>query len=326
MGEKGSSALSYGSATAVVTGASGFIGRWVARALLAHDAKVVLVVRNATSALNLGLDDDARCTVMQADLMRDNAAREVIASCRPEIVFNLAGYGVDRGERDEHVAHAINTELPVRIVEALAEQSDSTWRGQRLVHVGSALEYGEIGGDLSESCVPNPTTVYGQTKLAGTLAVARTCEKLGVPAITARLFTVYGEGEHAQRLLPTLLDATRDEKPIPLSAGDQRRDFTYVEDVAEGILRLGLNSSGSCEIVNLATGRLTSVRSFVEVAARTLGISPSRLEFGALPTRAEEMQHAPVSVEKLRAMAGWVPSTSLHEGIARAVHRFSGSF
>ncbi len=321
MAEQGSSALSYRGATAAVFGASGFIGRWVARALAARGARVVLVVRSASSVEDLFSDSPQR-TVMQADLLRENAAREVIARSRPAVVFNLAGYGVDRGERDEHAAYVINAELPERIVEALAEQRDSTWPGQQLVHVGSALEYGEIVGDLSESCVPNPTTVYGQSKLAGTLAVARTCGKLGVRAITARLFTVYGEGEHAQRLLPTLIDAARDEKPIPLSAGDQRRDFTYVEDVAEGLLLLGLTGFAEPgEIVNLATGRLTPVRNFVEEAARVLGIAASRLEFGAIPTRAEEMQHDPVSVKKLRSMAEWVPSTPLHVGIGRAARR-----
>ncbi|MGI9079038.1 MAG: NAD-dependent epimerase/dehydratase family protein [Gemmatimonadaceae bacterium] len=326
MAEKGSSAPSYRGVTAAVLGASGFIGRWVVRALVARDAKVVLVVRSASSAADAGLGDGAQGTVVRADLSRDNAVREVIASSRPAVVFNLAGYGVDRGERDEHAAYVINAELPERIVEALAEQRDSTWGGQQLVHVGSALEYGEIDGNLSETSVPNPTTLYGQSKLAGTLAVMRACGELGVRGITARLFTVYGDGEHAQRLLPTLIAAVCDEKPIALSAGEQRRDFTYVEDVAEGLLRLGLvRSAGSGEIVNLATGRLTPVRSFVEETARAVGISSSRLKFGALPTRAEEMQHDPVSVEKLRAMLGWVPSRSLHEGIELAARRLPGT-
>ena len=326
MTNKGSSALSYRGVTAAVFGASGFIGRWVSRSLVAYGANVVLVVRSESSAVGLSLGDKAQNTLMLADLLREDAARELIARARPAVVFNLAGYGVDRDERDEHAAYVINTQLPERIVEALAEQRDFTWRGQQLVHVGSALEYGEIAGDLSESCVPNPTTVYGQSKLAGTLAVSRACKKLGVRGITARLFTVYGAGEHPQRLLPTLIGAVRDENPIPLSAGDQRRDFTYVDDVAEGLLRLGLaESAAPGEIVNLATGSLTPVRSFVEIAAQTLGITASRLDFGALPTRAEEMQHDPVSVKKLSAMIGWVPSTSLQEGLGREARRLSES-
>ncbi|MBC7789968.1 MAG: NAD(P)-dependent oxidoreductase [Anaerolineae bacterium] len=325
MGEQSNLTRSYRGVTAVVFGASGFIGRWVARALVDCGARVVLVVRGDLSLSDLGFGDEAQGSVIKADLSRENSAFEVVAKLRPAIVFNLAGYGVDRAEREERDAYAINAELPVRIVEALAERRDSSWHGQQLVHAGSALEYGEIAGDLSESCAPNPTTLYGQSKLAGTLAVERTCAALGVRAVTARLFTVYGDGEHAQRLLPTLIEASGNDRQIPLSAGDQLRDFTYVADVAEGMLRLGLaGSAAPGEIVNLATGRLTSVRGFVEEAARIFGIAPARLEFGALPTRAEEMQHDPVSVKKLRTMLEWVPSTSLTEGIEDTA-RLSGT-
>ena len=260
----------------------------------------------------------AGATIIEADLSRQAAVGDAIAASRPAIVFNLAGYGVDRSERDERIARTINSDLPRWIVEALATGDKNSWNGQQLVHVGSALEYGEIGGNLSESSQPNPTTLYGQTKLAGTAAVQRACTQLGVRALTARLFTVYGAGEHSGRLLPTLLEATAHNEPSALSAGTQRRDFTYVEDVAEGLLRLGMVSQAlPGEIVNLATGLLTEVREFATESAAVLGIAPQRLHFGAIPARAEEMQHDPVSVERLRRLLGWVPATGIADGVRR---------
>lgn len=68
-------------------------------------------------------------------------------------------------------------------------------------------------------------------------------------------------------------------------------------------------------MVNLATGRLTEVREFVVRAARVLGVAPDRLDFGALPTRAEEMQHDPVSIAKLQQLLNWAPRTSIAEGV-----------
>lgn len=316
---------SYRGVTAVVLGASGFIGRWVARALTHAGARAILVARNASSMPGPPRTGSALQTgdvsVIEADLSREATVREVLAGVEPAVVFNLAGYGVDRSERDERLALTINAELPRWIVEALDDTADQAWSGQRLIHVGSALEYGEIGGDLAESSSPNPTTLYGRTKLAGTLGVLRACGEREMRGVTARLFTVYGWGEHAGRLLPTLMQAAMHDEPIPLSAGLQRRDFTYVEDVAEGLLRLGAVGGGAApgEIVNLATGRLTAVREFATEAARVLGIAPDRLVFGALPTRAEEMQHDPVSVERLRELLGWVPSTSIADGVREAL-------
>lgn len=307
---------SYRGVRAAVFGASGFIGHWVARALGASGAHVILVARRGSS-LDRRLDRSGT-TVLEVDLSSQRAVRKAITASRPAIVFNLAGYGVDRSERDEQMALTINAELPRWIAESLAAPDESSWAGQQLVHAGSALEYGEISGDLSEASEPQPTTLYGQTKLAGTLAVQRACADLGIRGLTARLFTVYGTGEHAGRLLPTLLDATRHNEPIALSAGMQRRDFTYVEDVAEGLLRLGTVSSAlPGEIVNLATGLLTEVKVFVTESARVLGIAPHRLHFGALPARAEEMQHDPVSIGRLGELIGWVPATGVAEGVRR---------
>ena len=61
--------------------------------------------------------------------------------------------------------------------------------------------------------------------------------------------------------------------------------------------------------VNLATGRLTSIREFAEIAAGVLSIPPEQLRFGAVPVRAEEMQHDPVNVSRLEAWTGWRPAT-----------------
>ncbi len=138
--------------------------------------------------------------------------------------------------------------------------------------------YGKAGGDLAEDGPALPTTLYGRTKLQGTRVLAEGGPALGLRAITARLFTVYGPGEHPGRLLPALLQAARTGRPLELSAGTQCRDFTYIEDVAEGMLRLG-RSAGDNTIVNLATGRLTSVRTFAETAAGILGIACSNLRF-----------------------------------------------
>src|SRR5262249_10879150 len=145
------------------------------------------------------------------------------------------------------------------------------------------------------------------------------CKVQGLKGVTARLFTVYGPGEHQGRLLPSLLESARTGMPLQLTAGPQRRDFTYVEDVAEGLLRLGLVVAQPGAIVNLPTGQLTSVRCFVEQAASLLHISPDQLHFGALPTRLEEMVHSEVTHERLRRLIAWMPPTDIMTGVRRTV-------
>lgn len=303
----------YRGVRVMVLGASGFIGRWLSRALAAEGASLHLVVRDG-SALG-GERGDADVSV--ADLSRSDAITDVVARARPSVVFNLAGYGVDPTEREPSTAAALNGAMPARLAEAIATHGDRTWAGQQVVHVGSALEYGTAGGDLAESTVATPTTLYGITKLDGTTQLHAAAVRLGVRAVTARLFTVYGAGEHAGRLLPSLVAAAKTAAPIPLTSGLQQRDFTYVDDVVSGLLRLGLLADADQGPVNVATSRLTTVRKFVETAATVLGIAHERLVFGALPTRTEEMHHEPVSIARLRALTGWVPETTIARGLER---------
>jgi UDP-glucose 4-epimerase len=308
---------SYRGLRVAVLGATGFIGRWMARALCARGAQVSLVVRNLPAAARIfalyGIEGE--CVV--GDLCDPVTVHSLLRQMRPTIVFNLAGYGVDRTERHEPTAYQMNVNLVRTLCEVMAEQRDPAWPGQDIVHVGSAAEYGESRGNLAEDSVPHPTTLYGQTKLAGTLALAQYCQTQALKGLTARLFTVYGPGEHRGRLLPTLWEVARTDTLVHLTAGAQQRDFTYVEDVADGLLRLGVAPTPPGVIVNLATGLLTSVRCCVETAARLWHIPIQRLMFGALPTRTEEMQHAAVTVERLRSLVGWVPATGLEEGMRR---------
>lgn len=296
----------------MVFGASGFIGRWLSRALAAEGASLHLVVRD-DSVLGGGLGD---ADVIVADVSRADAVADVVARARPAIIFNLAGYGVDPTERDASTAAAVNGALPALLAEAMAKLPDCAWAGQQVVHVGSALEYGTASGDLVETTRATPTTLYGITKLEGTTQLHAAAVRLGIRAVTARLFTVYGSGEHAGRLLPSLVAAARTNEALPLTHGLQQRDFTYVEDVVSALLRLGALPDAALGPVNVATSRLTTVRDFVESAASVLGIAPERLVFGALETRPEEMQHDQASVARLRDLTGWAPETTIARGVA----------
>lgn len=309
----------YKDTRVLVLGASGFIGRSVASRLGQTGAELIMAVRNASTIQNQGSSGE----ILEIDLQEFDMVTDMIMQASPMIVFNLAGYGIDPVERDEAKASRINAELLPVLVKAMSRIPATRWQGQRIVHTGSALEYGMCVGDLSESSTPVPTTLYGQTKLAGTEALKMESMSMKLASITARLFTVYGPGEHPGRLLPSLLEAARNGKTLDLTAGDQRRDFTYLDDVVEGLLRLGITNTLPGDTVNLATGHLTSVKQFVEIAARIMGIPQDRLHFGALPARVEEMQHKPVAVHKLKKLTSWIPSVSVAQGIRSTCQRIS---
>jgi nucleoside-diphosphate-sugar epimerase len=306
----------YAGVRVVVLGATGFIGAWVSRAMTESGADLTCVVRDFGRAESVLAKRCVSATVVERDLCEPGAVEDILETVRPSVVFNLAGYGVDHGERDEFEAWRVNTELVERVCRAIGSTRDPQWSGADFVHTGSSAEYGAADGDLSEDVEPRPISAYGRTKLEGTRRLKVVCAELGVKAIVARPFNVYGPGEPEGRLLPTLLRVARSSEPASLSSGDQLRDFTFVGDLVEGLVRLGLTHRGSTgEVVNLATGRLLSVRRFVRVAASVLGIPENQLRFGALSTRPDEFEHSVVSVSRLRDLLAWSPTIPLEEGI-----------
>lgn len=309
----------YRGVRVLVTGASGFIGRWVARLLSEAEADLWMISRDIKALDRTCGDYSIRGEKVEIDLLRPGAFRAVYRELKAPITFNLAGYGVDRSERDEALAWAVNARLVGEMAETIAEFEVPGWQGLQLVHVGSALEYGGASGLLSEACEPVPTTVYGKSKLEGTRRLQAVCQAKGLRAATARAFAVYGPGEHVRRLLPALMQVARSGGTLALTGGEQERDFTYVEDVAEGLLRLGLVAEVPKQVVNLATGRLTSVRSFVECAGELLGISRDQLLFGAIPYREEEMWRYRADISLLQSLLGWVPACSVRDGIKRTI-------
>lgn len=300
-----------------MTGAAGFVGRWVARRLSASGAKLTVTVRDAAAAKQIFAKWGVEAVPVEVDLSLPGSGRELVETYDPQAIFNLAGYGVDRSEKDRALGRRINTELVCELADAVNRTSAGDWSGQRLVHVGSAFEYGWVVGDLSEHGPVEPIGWYGESKLNATQALVERSQCDGLKAITARLFTVYGPGEHDGRLLPSLLEAARTREPLSLTAGTQQRDFTYVGDVAGGLLRLARLDASSETVVNLATGTLNSVRGFAEAAAGMLEIPDENLHFGAIPQRGEEMEHEPVSIERLKRLVSWVPPTKIEAGVRK---------
>ena len=311
----------YAGATAVVLGADGFVGRWVARALTGVAADLHLVVLKRETAWPMFEGYDISGQIYEVDLTDLRRMRGLLEELAPDIVFNMAGYGVAPAEKrhsDADRAERLNARLPAAVAEALAACPAGRWGGRRIVHAGSVYEYGQIGGHLEESATPAPLGLYGTTKLQGTIRLRQACRAVGLPGVTARLCQLYGPGEHPGRLLPSLLAARGEQGPLVLTVGTQRKDFTYVADVAEGLLRLGLSEGPHGEIVNLATGKLTAVRDFATTAAHLLRLDRVTLRFEK-PIPDNELEHEEIATGRLLRLTGWIPPTGVADGIRQTV-------
>ncbi len=302
----------YAGRRVLLTGASSVIGRALAGLFTGSQAELWVVARSDSPATSGG------ARTITADLSLPGAFTRVFGSVKPHITFHLAGSGGPSSDAPVPLAERMNHELPSEIAEVLAGKHHSRWPGMCLVRAGCAAEYGPLGGPVREDSPASPAGVFGRSMLAGTWALSRAIQSsalLSGRATTARLFSVYGPGEPPGRLLALLLEAARTGQRLKLGRGEERHDFTYSGDVAEGLLRLGACQIPAPPVIHLATGLLSTVREFTETAARELGLRPGQIEYGPQANLSDDLPRGPADTSHLTRLLGWRPRTSIAEGI-----------
>jgi len=235
-----------------VTGASGFIGRHVLRALDGRGIDIVAVTRNAGRLAAAGVP----LRVVEMDIGRaDDSTFDRLG--RPDTLIHLAWDGLPNYRSPHH----LEIELPRQqaFLESMLEAGLSS-----LLVTGTCFEYGLQSGCLAEDMEPRPDNPYARAKDASRRALEARKERRPFALTWARLFYMYGDGQAASSLYSTLSAAVaRGDRVFDMSGGEQLRDFLPVEEVADSVVRLAMRRSDfGC--VNVCSGRPVSVRAQVE--------------------------------------------------------------
>jgi nucleoside-diphosphate-sugar epimerase len=298
-------------ARALVTGASGFIGANLTRALLAADADVHVLVRSGSDAIP---DEVA---VHRADLRDPETVAAAVAAARPDVVFHLAaGPGHPAGAAGRAAMVQDTVVGTANLLEALRPL------GARLVHVGGALEYGHSPRPLRESDPLAPVTFRGAVKGAATLLALEHAQATGAPVTVLRPFAVYGPWERPPRFVPSVVTAALRGDPIPVTAGDAGRDYVYVGDVVTACLLAASSPRAAGEVVNVGTGRLTTNAELVERLAAVSGLELD-VRPGAHEPRPWDAGTWVADTAKAADVLGWHPARDLDAGLAETLAWFA---
>jgi nucleoside-diphosphate-sugar epimerase len=184
--------------------------------------------------------------------------------------------------------------------------------GARLIFASSAAVYGNIRSPVKEDAPLQPISFYGLTKLVGEELCRFYNNHYNVPAVILRIFNLYGPGQQGQFLIPDIVSQLNEEK-IVLRNQYPKRDFVYVDDAVEAIVR-SRNLEGY-NVINIGTGESYSVG---EIAEKIVGISKGRKQIGFLDDdKIESDIYADIS--KARRLLGWQPKVSLEQGLERVL-------
>ncbi len=289
----------------LVTGADGFVGRWLVRAARAagHDVIAAIAPESPDPATWLG---EAVATV-RADIT-DPAGLVAIAATRPEAIVHLAAVasGAD-ARRDPVAAMRVNSQATIDLLAALAEAGAAP----HFLFVSTGEVYGAgHEGPIRESVAAHPVSDYAASKWAAEPAVLDLGPSWGMRTIVVRPFPHSGPGQDTRFVLPAFAARLREAKRagecnIPVGNLNVVRDFVDVRDVVRAYLLL-LERGVSGEVYNVASGVGQNLRDcFLRLAALS-GMDAVPVEDAALVRPAD----IPVLIgdpSKLRAATGWTP-------------------
>lgn len=300
----------------MVTGAAGFVGSHLCEALVEDGHEVCgldlftpYYSRDRKLQNLSGLLSTPGFSFVEADLATTPLS---VLLDGVEAVFHLAGQPGVRAswgaDFDEYVKH--NVAATQRLLEACRERPL-----QKFVYASSSSVYGDAETyPTREVMRPQPVSPYGVTKLAAEHLCEVYRRNLGVPAVSLRLFTVYGPRQRPDMAFSRLIHSalTGDEFEV-YGDGEQTRDFTFVGDVVRAMRDAA--ASSWCGVANIGGGSKTSLNQVLEIVQGLCG----QLRLVTGPPARGDVRHTAADTSVAADAFGYRPRTSLTDGLAAMV-------
>ena len=302
----------------LVTGGAGFIGSHTTERLLARGDDVVVLdnfndaydpaIKRANAAALSG------ARIVTGDIRDRELVRKLFAEGRFDAVVHLAAMA---GVRPSLLDPLHYEDVNMRGTMTLLEEARAR-RGLRFVFASSSSVYGARDKvPFSEADdIPHPVSPYAAPKRAGELMCYTYHHLFGVPVSCLRFFTVYGPRQRPEMAIAKFTRSILDGEPIPFFGdGSTRRDYTYVDDIVDGVVA-ALDRCSGYEIYNLGESATTSLSELVDALAKAIG-KPAILD--RQPNQPGDVPLTCADVSKARAQLGYEPRTPVSVGLARYV-------
>jgi UDP-glucuronate 4-epimerase len=330
----------------LVTGAAGFIGMHTALRLLARGDEVVGVDNlndyydvSLKQARLAQLTPDQRFAFHKIDIADRDAMERVFATAKPQRVIHLAAQaGVRYSLKNPHAYVDANVKGFMNILEGCRDHPV-----EHLVYASTSSVYGSnTAQPFSEhQNADHPVSLYAATKKANEVMAHAYSHLFGIPTTGLRFFTVYGPWGRPDMALFLFTRAMLEGRPISIfNHGQMVRDFTYVDDIVEGVLRVvdkpatpspafdasspdPATSNAPYRVFNIGNSQPTPLMDYIVALEKASGIEAKK-EF--LPMQPGDVRATSADTSELDAWVGFKPNTPVDEGVARFYAWYTGHY
>ena len=297
---------------AIVTGANGFIGRFLVRELVRQKVEVVAVVRRGTK--NKSVISDLTTNIVECDLSEVSHLPELISARDIDVIFHLAWRGIsDQDARDERIQLA-NVQSALSLIDAAQRMQIHTFVGAGSIHEAELLVEMKAGRP-----VENMGLMYKVSKTAAHWMGKTKAGQLGMRFFWPWINT-YGEEERSGRLINTVIRKIYNEETPLLSSAEQFYDFVHVSDVAHCLYLIAEKGVNGKDYV-IGSGAPSPLKDYLtvvgEIANRIKGGTKIPLGFGRVHTGVISLPRDTFDTTELIQDTGFTPAVSFREGVER---------
>jgi nucleoside-diphosphate-sugar epimerase len=301
--------------TYLVTGGAGFIGSHLAEELMRR-GHTVRVADSLITGKRSNLDHLPAVEFFEGDLADEGFASEVVQGC-DYVLHQAAIPSVPRSVKDPITSNRANVDATLNVLVAARDAGV-----KRLVFAGSSSAYGNTPTlPKSEDMPSNPLSPYALQKVIGEQYLQMFTRLYGLETVSIRYFNVFGPRQDPTSpysgVISVFATALLENRPAKIYGdGGQTRDFTYVANVVDGVLRACEAPNASGEIINVATGGRISLNELYAEMKKVVGatVDPDYLD-----GRQGDVRDSQAAIDKAKSLLGYTPIVSFEDGLKRTI-------
>jgi nucleoside-diphosphate-sugar epimerase len=302
--------------TILIIGGTGFIGKHLCMADKLKKFKITVLSKNILN----NKDKINGIEYLNQDIENFEKLNLVISSRTFNYIVNLSGY-------INHSLFSISGSLVIdthfngllNLIKCL-----NFGKLKHFIQIGSSDEYGNNKAPQVETMRELPISPYAFAKTSSSHFLQMLYKTEKFPVTILRLFLTYGPGQGIDRFLPFIINQCILGNSFPVSKGEQIRDFCFVSDIVDGIIKTLLNKNSFGEIINLASGNPIKIKSIISLVQDQIG--KGKPNFGKIAYRKEENMALFADVAKAHNILKWKPKTVLEDGLRKTIISYKKDF
>lgn len=292
----------------LIIGGTGFIGYHLSKRCLKKNWEITSV--STSKPKNNRLVKNVKyifCDIAKKSLLKKKIQKNY------DYVVNLGGYVDHSSKIKTHKSHYVGCK---NLADIFVKKNITTF-----VQMGSSLENGNKKSPQIEAPLPNISrlkTVYSNAKLMSSIYLANLYKKKNFPVVILRLYLAYGPEQNMNRFLPIIINGCLKHKTFPTSHGRQMRDFIYIDDVIEAIMKSLSAKNAIGKILNLGTGKPQKLIKIINQIIKVC--KGGKADFGQVLIRNDEILNLFPDISYTRAILKWKPNTNFKKGLIKTIN------